>query len=276
VESCLYEGWVHHRRQAPAHAFRFPLFLVYLDLGELDRVFRGRWLWSTGRPALVRFRREDHLGDPQQPLDESVRDLVEARTGRRPGGPVRLLGHLRTLGVAFNPLRLYYCFGPDGRTLEAIVAEVTNTPWNERHCYVLPAAAASRRNGRLRFRTAKDFHVSPFLPMEQTYAWSLRAPGRTLSLHIANLEPGPGGAGERRVFDATLRLERREITGRALARVLARYPWITARTLAAIYAQAWRLRRKGAPFFPHPIGRDRDPREPVRLSGGGRLREGRA
>ena len=92
MESCLYEGFVRHRRfGAVPHEFRFPLFLAYLDLAELDEVFRGRWLWSTSRPAPLRFRREDHLGDPRVPLDEAVRDLVAEHTGKRPGGPVRLL-----------------------------------------------------------------------------------------------------------------------------------------------------------------------------------------
>ncbi|MEI2421818.1 DUF1365 family protein, partial [Arthrospira platensis SPKY2] len=106
--------------------------MVCLDLAELDTVFRGRWLWSTQRPALAWLRREDHLGDPAHSLDESVRRLVAERTGRRPAGPIRLLAHLRYFGHCFNPVSFYYCYDAAGERVETIVAEVNNTPWGER------------------------------------------------------------------------------------------------------------------------------------------------
>jgi DUF1365 family protein len=178
VESCLYEGVVRHRRLRPvANTFAKRLFMVYLDLDELPRVFRGRWLWSATRPAPVWFRRADHLGDPAVPLAQAVRDLVEARTGRRPAGPIRLLTNLRTVGYVFNPLSLFYCFDPAGGRVEAVVAEVSNTPWNERHCYVL-AATDAEVGPVQRFETPKELHVSPFMGMRQTYRWTLRRPGR--------------------------------------------------------------------------------------------------
>lgn len=242
MESCLYEGHVHHRRFTPVeHAFSFPLFMLYLDLDELPRVFDGRWLWSDRRPALARFRREDYLqgaGDPERDLALCARDLVEARLGRRPRGPVRLLTHLRYLGYIFNPLSVYYCFGEGARGVEAVVADVTNTPWKQRHRYVLAGDGE---------RSVKDFHVSPFMDMDQVYHWSLPEPGRNLALGIESRRP----AGER-LFAARLSLRRVEISGRALGRVLVRYPLMTAQVVAGIYWQAWRLRRKGVPTFPRP------------------------
>lgn len=247
MESCIYEGWVRHRRPPPVeHAFRFPLFMMYLDLDELPYVFRRRWLWSERRPALARFRRDDHLGDPALPLDVCVRDLVEERTGRRPHGPVRLLTHLRYVGHVFNPLSLFYCFADDGRRLEAVVAEVTNIPWKERHAYVM-AAEAPGGKGLQRFRTPKELHVSPFMDMELAYHWFVRAPERRLNVHIESRRTD----GELS-FDATLMMQRVEIDGRSLARALLRYPVMTAQVVGAIYWQAYRLRRKNAPWFPHP------------------------
>lgn len=254
--SCLYEGRVFHRRSRPvAHAFAMPLQMLYLDLAELDRVFRGRWLWSTSRVALARFRREDHLGDPRVPLDRAVRDLVEERSGRRPDGPIRVLTHLRYAGFVINPVSFHYCFAANGRDLAAIVADVTNTPWNERHSYVVPVGRPARR---LRFETRKQLHVSPFHAMELDYRFQFVAPGASLAVRIETLD---GDATP--LFDAVLALRRREISGASLARALGRNPLMTARVAAGIYWQALRLHRKGASYHSHPRAREGRLENPV-------------
>jgi len=247
VVSCLYEGTVAHRRRTPVqHAFRRRLFMVYLDLDELDEVFRGRWLWSTRRRAIARFRREDHLGHPGTPLAEAVRDLVQERRGARPPGPIRLLTHLRYLGYVFNPVSLYYCFDARGDRVETVVAEVSNTPMGERHCYVL-TPEIDRGAGRIhRYRTPKAFRVSPFMGMDLEYDWTVTEPGDRLGVAIRN------EALHGTVFDASLALERREITGLSLARALLRFPAMTAQVIASIYWQALRLHGKRAPVFAPP------------------------
>jgi DUF1365 family protein len=244
VNSCIYEGWVRHRRHAPVkNAFRYSMYMLYLDLDELDEVFRGRWLWSVRRPAMAWFRRRDHLGDPDVPLNEAVRDLVESRTGRRPDGPIRLLTHPRYFGYVMNPVSFYYCFDADGKRVDTIVAEVHNTPWGEMHTYVLDAAGHERRK---RFRFDKTFHVSPFMGMDQQYDWRFVDPGERLPVHMENWEDG------QLLLDATMALKRRPITGGRLARMLVRYPFMTGKVIAAIYFQALRLWLKRCPFYPHP------------------------
>ena len=190
MHSALYSGWVSHRRVAPArNAFRYRLYMVWLDLAELDRVFGGRWLWSTRRVAPARFRRSDFLAPHDRPLDVAVRDLVAARTGARPAGAVRVLTHLRYFGYCFNPVTFYYCYDTEDR-LETVVAEVTNTPWQERFQYVLPIAAAGGTGAMLEWRFQKQFHVSPFMPMDMDYEWRCNSPHDSLAVHIKNHQDG--------------------------------------------------------------------------------------
>jgi DUF1365 family protein len=243
MQSCLYEGRVEHARATPvAHAFGYRLFMMYLDLDELPSVFAGRWLWSTRRPAPAWFRRADYLGDPQEPLAESVRRVVAEAKGRRPAGPIRLLTHLRYFGYCFNPVSFYYCFDATGSSVETIVAEVHNTPWNERHCYVLDATASPSQQ----FTTEKALHVSPFMPMDVTYEWAFSPPAEQLSVAMRC------NRGSERQFTAALTLRRKEIDGASLAAALANHPFMTGKVVAAIYWQALRLWWRGCRTYVHP------------------------
>lgn len=219
---------------------------MLLDLAELDQVFAGRWLWSVRRPAVAWFRRSDHFGDPSQPLAESVRQLIFQRTGVRPGGPIRLLTQLRYWGYVFNPVSFYFCYDYPASTAPTyVVAEVNNTPWGQRHCYLL-----ERRHFAQRWRgdkIAKEFHVSPFMEMNMEYQWSISDPDESLSVAIQNHRGGET------LLDVVMQLRRRPITGWNLARVLVTYPWITAGIICQIYWQALRLWLKRVPFVRHPV-----------------------
>jgi hypothetical protein len=244
--SAIYAGQVSHARRGPrAHGFAYRLYLVYLDLDELPGLLEGgTGSAREGRIGPLTFRRSDYLGDPARDLASEVRDRVEAALGFRPRGPVRLLTHLRSGGHAFNPVSFYFCFGEGGERLEAVVAEITNTPWNERHAYVLPAgpdgASAS---------FPKRFHVSPFFDMDQTYEWSIGTPGEGLSVEMVNREGG------REVFRARMRLARTPWSLAALRRAARLQPFMAWKVHLAIYWQALRLWLKRTPFFVHPAKR---------------------
>jgi DUF1365 family protein len=249
--SAVYEGWIRHRRFEPIeHAFRYRLFLMYLDLAELPGVLDPFPLWSARRPAPARFRREDFMGDPSRPLADCVGDAVERTTGRRTEGPVRLLTGLRYLGHSFNPVSFYYCFDRDGGRVDTVVADVENIPWGERHPYVL--TRGDREGPVLGDELEKTLHVSPLMGMDQTYAFRAAEPGESLSVHI---ESRPSGAAAGRSFDATLSMRRRELSRSIMSRMLVRYPAMSLQVVAKIYAQSLRLKLKGARYFPHPEGK---------------------
>ena len=240
--SCIYEGTIRHRRFEPRREFSHRLTLAYLDLDELPELLDGGLV--ARRPGAARFRRRDYLGDPAVPLHRAVRHVVQEQTGARPEGPIRLLTQLRSFGHCFNPVSFYYCFEPGGERVQALVAEVTNTPWAERHAYVIEGKHPDPR--ALAGGFEKALHVSPFMGMDHRYEVRAAMPARTLSVHIAASRAGVT------VFDATLALRRRVLTRASMAGITLRYPLATVRVLALIYAHALGLKLAGVPVHPHP------------------------
>lgn len=246
LHSALYEGTVHHARlDGTPHAFSSKVLMAWVDLDELPRAFDAHPLWSTGRrPAPAWFRRRDLHGDPDVPLDEAVRTTVTEQLGYRPTGPIRVLAHLRTWGWSFNPIAFYFVFSPDDSEVEVLVAEVTNTPWHERHAYVLPVHDVDLPD---LVRFPKALHVSPFLDLDLEHSLSFTAPGADdVAIRMDDWRD------DDHVFSASLRLHRRPLDRRTMSDVLRRHGFAAQRVSLGIYRQAWSLRRKGAPFRHHP------------------------
>jgi len=243
VRSSIYEGTVVHERKGQhERRFTYRVAMPMVDLDDLESLNALAPLWRAEGRAVMSYRRKDFMGDPARPLTEVVRDTVAERLGFRPPGPILLLAHHRTWGWCFNPIALFYCYGTDGETLEAVVADVTNTPWGESHAYVLDA-----RDGARHFERPKAMHVSPFLPMGLTYRFHLAAPGARLGLSIVVTRD------DEVVFRAALSLVRRDISRRELTRALVRHPFLTQRVSIGIYLRALRLWASRAPFFAHPL-----------------------
>ena len=241
--SAIYEGVLAHRRYEPRpRSLRYPIWMVLLDLDELPHVLDRRLLWSARRPAPIRFRERDFLDSGDRPLAAAARALAAERLGQAPAGPVRVLAMPRVAGVGFNPASFVYLHGPEGK-LEALIVEVTNTPWGDRHRYV---AARDGEGPGIRAELKKRLHVSPFMPMEQSYTVEASVPDRDLRVRVRSFE------GQRKVFEAALALRRRELSAAATRDVLLRRPPQSLATLARIYAHALRLRIAGAAVYRRP------------------------
>lgn len=259
--SAIYSGKVRHRRFSPKqHAFEYDVFMMYLDTREIEDIFSLSRFWSLKHFAPAQFKRTDfhidkghinqaHIDKNQlaqnslPSIDESVRNTVASTLGKRPTGPIRMLVNLRYWGVNMNPISTYYCFDDSGEKLIAILAEVHNTPWNERHAYVLTGEDFAHKQD---VNFPKAFHVSPFNPLEMDYRWHSTTPNKTLALHLENWQKN------QKVMDATMTLAREEISTRALNKILIRFPWMTVKVISAIYWQALKLWWKGVPIFNHP------------------------
>jgi len=247
MNSCIYEGSVTHSRHQPRqHRFTYRLFMVFLDLEELSTtVGRGK-LISDRKISPRSFLRRDHLFDEASSLERELRELVRVEAGIETNGPIRLLTQLRYFGYFLSPLNLYYLLNDTGQHIQAVVAEVNNTPWGERHCYVLSDQNRDGDAGSLRFSHPKAFHVSPFMGMEMQYQWSLSPPSENLSVHVANIE------NDSKLFEVGMTLTRHELTSAQLRRMTFRFPWMTAQIGTAIYFQALKLWWKKCPFYNHP------------------------
>jgi uncharacterized protein len=254
MHSAIYAGSVRHRRYtARANSFTYRLAQPLVDLDELpalSRLWRG---FSVDKRNVLAFFRKDYFAPDEPDLRAAVASRVAAELGEPVTGRVQLLTHPRYFGYSFNPVSFYFCTRADGSPL-AILAEITNTPWDERHSYVLPwradgTAAISFQllgNDIGRFEFDKQFHVSPFIAMQRRYDWRFRWPGDHLAVHMRVF------SGNELEFDATLNLRRQAMTAPALRRLLWAYPFATAQVVAKIYYQAFKLWLSGVPFIPHP------------------------
>jgi DUF1365 family protein len=246
MHSALYRGSVTHTRTSPVnHSFRYTVTMAYLDLAELPTLLRSLRLLGGRRFLPFAFLESDHRQGSGESLDDEIRGWVHRVSGKSCTGPIRLLTQLRYWGYYFSPLNLYYCFAADGKTLEHIVAEVSNTPWRETHRYLL-SPCFSDDAAHLSFEHPKDFHVSPFMDMDLRYRWSLSQPNESVHVGIRTLSESDS------FFSASMKLDRRPLTDLELARTLCRHPWMTAQTVTAIYWQAFRLWWKKCPFYTHP------------------------
>lgn len=247
LKNYIYNGVIRHRRYTPfEHFFSYPLFMVYVDISKVNKILETSLIWNINKPALISFYRKDYHGEPTKPLDKAVRDTIYKKTGKRINGPIRILTHLRYFGFCFNPVSFYYCFNTSDSKLEMIMAEVTNTPWNERYSYIIDKKMLSGSKKNLVAELEKKLHVSPFWGMDHQYEWLFSEPDESLLVNMKNFKSGM------KVFDATLTMKRKALTIKNLLISVLRFPFITLLVVYRIHWQALKLWIKKAPFFPYP------------------------
>jgi len=240
MKSALYAGTISHTRYIPkVHGFSYPFFMYYLDLEEMEKgVHFGKW-FSSMRSALSRFKREDYLGNADTPLAEAVKQKMLQLTGKKVEGKVFGLMNMRTLGLYFSPVNFYYGFDQQEKPSH-FLAEVSNTPWNERHCYAHILHGSNNRP-----TNPKEFKVSPFNPeRNQQYIWQIGIPEKEISIML--------GVHDDRghVFEAKLHLKENPFTLKTVKRYLRTTPAMTISIISKIYWQALKLYLKGIPFIP--------------------------
>lgn len=271
LNSAIYTGQIRHRRfREKHHEFSYQVFMMYLDLDELENIFSLSPLWSMKKWAPAQLKQSDFIiNDPDdEPVKQtsitiennaadknssfensseiykSVQRFIYKNTGKRFQGKVRMLCNLRYFSYVINPITNYYCFDESGEQMLYVIAAVTNTPWGKTHHYLLE----DNKNRENLFISdfSKQHHVSPFMPLDMKYHWRSNIPGQRLALHIENHENGKSA------FDATLKLERKAISASSLNLLLVQFPLMTVKVLVGIYWQALKLFIKGVRFFPHP------------------------
>jgi len=240
MNSKIFTGTVRHQRfLLKPHNFQYRLFMLYIDLSELDRIFNPYWFWSAKQPNIAYFKRSKYLGDPETPLLNSVQALIK-KTTQSDIHHVHLLTHLAYCGYCFNPISLYFCFDKD-HNLTHCLAEVTNTPWGEQTVYALPLETIKPNIYTAEFK--KQLHVSPFLTMDYTYKLRCKHTHSHIIVHIENWQ------NQERHFDATLSLQAQPITSVNLAKTLLQFPLMTTQVITAIHWQALKLFLKGIPVI---------------------------
>ena len=257
MKSKIYFGHIQHRRFKPkSHSFKYRICMFYIDLDELPVLFKKRWMWSVDKGNVASFRSKDYLHQDGC-VKAGVKNLIKERYGVSHQGPIRMLTHLRYFGHCFNPVTFYYCFNEQDEQLDFLLAQINNTPWDERFTYIFDnrkGELESKSFNSISMKFSKEFHVSPFLPMNMTCDWRFLIPNQKLTVYMKNctVNKQEKQTNQEKVFDASLALKARELDARSLSKILVMYPLMTVMVTLGIYWQAFKLWIKKMPFFEHP------------------------
>ena len=254
----LFKGTVTHTRTSPiAHQFQYSFFQIWLDVERPELIDNISPFWSSKKHNLVRFNRHHYLpnnDNKTQSLHQSICKKIQQQTNKHFQGKAYLLANLSYWGYCYNPVSFYFCYNPNGK-LEFILSEIHNTPWGERFTYVHDISSSvnktssqreNKANDKLQFKFDKQFHVSPFMPMDLQYDWQFQTAKNKILISM-NLHQK-----EQSIFNATLNLQGEELSSYQANKLPFNYPFMCFKVLFSIYWNALRLWFKGVTFFDHP------------------------
>lgn len=240
--SGLYIGETYHERFVPkSHKFTYQIMMFWLDLDEITKLNNELSLFSQQKFNWIQYKRSDFLSQEHEDLKDEVLAKMSSLAGKPLSGKVFLLSPLRILGIYFSPVNFYYLQNKDGNFTH-LLAEVSNTPWNQRHCYLVDLASQDE--------TQKAFHVSPYNPIDMQYKWHIRQPNEKLRLKLDCHK-------QDKHFTAAIALNKVALNNATLRKSLFQFPHMTIKTLLGIYWQALKLFIKKVPIYDHPGGSEK-------------------
>lgn len=261
---------MHERFTPKRHRFVYRLFMLALDLDELQLINHRTRLISVNRSNIYSIRENDYLPSneslhnpseegqtyfgPDSERPESLKARVSALLGAnqitRRLERVELITMPRVFGYQFNPVSFYFCYDSDDTPIAAI-AEVTNT-FRERKNYLLKPETLS--GGAFRLRIPKHFYVSPYSDVDLVFDFVLRPARERLSLRIDDY------SGDERTLTSALMGKAVALSDGNLAWFLVKYPFLTLKVITLIHWHALILYLKRVPWY-RKAARPKDQRD---------------
>jgi uncharacterized protein len=238
MESCIYKGFVTHRRFTPLrHFFSYKTFSILFDLDELEELSKKISFFSLNKFNLFSFYNKDHGERDGSDLKKWAKEIFTKYNLSLNITKIKLLCFPRIFGYVFNPLSVFYCY--EGEKLKAILYEVKNT-FNEQHTYIFLVDENSKIISQ---NCSKKFYVSPFIEMETFYNFRLNEPDENLKILIKqtnNLKE--------KILVACQTGKKQALSSKELLINFLIHPLMTFKIITAIHFEALRLWKKGAIF----------------------------
>ncbi len=238
----LYSGNVMHARLKPIlHRFKYAMSSILIDIDRLEEADQQSKIFSVNKPNILSFRQKDFGPKDGSALRPYVDELM-AEAALPPAQSVLLMCYPRVFGYGFNPISVYYCFGPLQEPV-CMIYEVRNT-FGESHSYVEPITSDQLTESGIRQETRKQFYVSPFLDMEMRYRFRVSPPGAKLAFRI--LETDASGP----ILAASFFGKKRPFTSYNLAKTVLQTMGLTWKVIVGIHYEALKLWLKGLKIRP--------------------------
>lgn len=244
--SRIYLGSINHRRLSPKyHSFKYSLYMLALDPLEMEKRHTPSWLFGFSKFHPLGFVEKDYIRSELGSLEQRIRNKVTELDNNIQISRILMLVQVRCFGIYFSPANFYFCYDQNENCTH-MLAEVSNTPWNERHYYLVDLQKKSDKTNE------KYFQVSPFMDLNMSYFWQVKPPSNDtdkLVVNIENKRKNLQSGKMDKLFDVSLTLYKKDFTNVSLLGIWLQLPIMTIKVFFSIYWQALKLFIKGIPFI---------------------------